>query len=309
MLEDKMLVKTEESELKTNTAVGIGRFLAQKVIRTDLYKKLIQHEVHRASYHTLKGNEVSNSMLTDIYMRKSDAFFRFTVVGRADCLPKPVNLRRWFRYIQENGCPRCGRDRRQTLAYILNNCTPNYTLMTKRPNKLANVVRRGIEKFVADDLRSAIQENEKMGRDDLPEDLQELRPDMVFERRRTRRVGELEWYTEGRDEELKNEEKIIEIIGFSCPYGHISRGRDTLERAYEEKKRKYMELALNLKRLRRAEVRVTVVIVSSMGAVYDRSLRPTESVGLHGPENAETWTINVRDRDHGFDGNMATKCT
>jgi hypothetical protein len=168
MLEDKMLVKTEESELKTNTAVGIGRFLTQKVIRTDLYKKLIQHQVHGASCNTLNGNEVSNSMLTDIYMRKSDAFFRFTVVGRADCLPTPINLRRWFQDIRDNGCPRCGRDRRQTLTHILNDCTPNYTLMTKRHNKLASVVRRGIEKFVANDLRSAIQENERIELDDLP---------------------------------------------------------------------------------------------------------------------------------------------
>jgi hypothetical protein len=94
MLDDKMLVKTEESEVKTNTTVGISRFLTQKVIRTYLYKKLIQHEVQGASYHTVKGNEISNSMLTDIYMRKSDAFFRFTVVGRAECLPTPVSLRR-----------------------------------------------------------------------------------------------------------------------------------------------------------------------------------------------------------------------
>jgi hypothetical protein len=150
--------------------------------------------------------------------------------------------------------------------------------MTRRHNKLANVVRRGIETFVANDLRSAIQENERIGLDDLPEDLRGLRPDMVFERRRTRRVGKLEWYTEGREEELRNEEKIIEIIEFSCPYGYISRGRDALERAYDEKKRKYMELALNLKRLRREEVRLTVVIVSSMGAVYDRSLKDLQRV-------------------------------
>jgi hypothetical protein len=35
--------------------------------------------------------------------------------------------------------------------------------MTKRHNKLANVVGRGIEKFVANDLRSAIQKMEEQG--------------------------------------------------------------------------------------------------------------------------------------------------
>jgi hypothetical protein len=96
MIEDKMVVKTEESELQISSAVGIGRFLTQKVIRPGKCNKLIEHKVHGASYTTLKENEVSNSMLADIYTRKSDAFFRFVVVARADCLPTPVNLRRWF---------------------------------------------------------------------------------------------------------------------------------------------------------------------------------------------------------------------
>jgi hypothetical protein len=96
VIEDEMIVKTEESEFKTRTAVGIGRFLTQKVIRSDKYKQLITHEVHRASYTTLKRNEISNTILTNIYSRKSNTFFRFVVVGRAYYLLTLVNLRRWF---------------------------------------------------------------------------------------------------------------------------------------------------------------------------------------------------------------------
>jgi hypothetical protein len=51
-----------------------------------------------------------------------------------------------------------------------------------------------------------------------------------------------------------------------------------LERVYEEKKRKYAGLARNLKRLRKGQVRVTAVIVSSMGAVYDKSLKDLQKV-------------------------------
>jgi hypothetical protein len=47
---------------------------------------------------------------------------------------------------------------------------------------------------------------------------------------------------------------ITEINEFSCPSGYISRGRDTVERGYEEKKRKQMKLATNLKQLRQKEV-------------------------------------------------------
>jgi hypothetical protein len=91
-----MIVKMEESELQTNSAVGIGRFLTQKVIQSNMYNKLIKHKVHGACYPTLKANEISNSMLADIYTRESGAFFRSGVVERADCLPTPVNLRQWF---------------------------------------------------------------------------------------------------------------------------------------------------------------------------------------------------------------------
>jgi hypothetical protein len=278
MIEDKMVVKTEESELKISSAVGIGRSLTQKVIRPGKYNKLIEHKVHGASYTTLKGNEVSNSMLTDIYTRKSDAFFRFVIVGRADLLPTPVNLRRWFGNNQEGTCRRCGQARQQTLAHILNECTPYYPLMTKRHNKLANVVRRGIEKFIANDLRSEIRENENIEEENLPEDLQRLRPDMVFERRRIRPIGETSLYAERQDAEVGNEERIIEMIEFSCPYGYISRGQDTLKRVYEEKKRKYQRLAMNLKQHRQSEVRITAVIVSSMGAVYNQSLKDLQKV-------------------------------
>jgi hypothetical protein len=41
MIEEKMVVKTEEPEIKPNAAVGIGRFLTQKVIRPGMYNNLI----------------------------------------------------------------------------------------------------------------------------------------------------------------------------------------------------------------------------------------------------------------------------
>jgi hypothetical protein len=54
LIEEEMVVKTEESEFKTETPVGIGRFLTQKVIRPNQIKKLIEHETRGASFTTLK---------------------------------------------------------------------------------------------------------------------------------------------------------------------------------------------------------------------------------------------------------------
>jgi hypothetical protein len=175
-------------------------------------------------------------------------------------------LRRWFEDPREEMCPRCGKERQQTMAYILNECTRNYSLMTRRHNKLANVVRRGIERFLAGDLRSTIHENQEIRQDGIPNDLARLRPDMVFERQRSRSIADVRFSSTEDEVEHEKEEQVTEIIEFSCPYGYISQGRNTLERVYEEKKRKYTELARNLKRLRKGQARVTAVIVSSMGA-------------------------------------------
>jgi hypothetical protein len=161
MNDDEMIITSGESEVKTKTVFGIGRFPTQKLVRVKKFEKLIQHEVHGASYTTLKNNKTSNAFLTDIDTRRSDAYFRFVVVGRADCLPTPANLWRWFNDRGNKICTRYDKGRKQMLAHILNECTPNFSLMTKRHNRLAEVVRRALIKFTVPDMRSEIRENQR----------------------------------------------------------------------------------------------------------------------------------------------------
>jgi hypothetical protein len=229
MNDDEMTITSGESELKTKTANGIGRFLTQKLIRVKKFEKLIQHPVHGMSYTTLRNNASSNAILTDIYTRRSDAFYRFVVVGRADCLPTPANLWRWFNDRGNENCPRCDKERKQMLAHILNKCTPNYNLMTKRHNRLAEVTRRAVIKFIGQGSQSEIRENQRADQEGLPEELKALKPDMMFkERNRSSRKRE--------EREEETEQKITEIIKFSCPYRCISHDRDTLEKTYETKR-------------------------------------------------------------------------
>jgi hypothetical protein len=74
------------------------------------------------------------------------------------------------------------------------------------------------------------------------------------------------------ENEGEEDPKIWEMIEFSCPYGHKSHGRDTLKVTYQQKNEKYADLAEELTKIRKRQVRVTAVIVSSMGAVYTSSL-------------------------------------
>jgi hypothetical protein len=146
-------------------------------------------------------------------------------------------------------------------------------------------VRRALIRFIGTDMRSEIRENQGVGEEGLPEELNRLRPDMRVERRnydRRRRRGreEIGPGAARREEEAEGgrEQKTIEILEFSCPYGCISDGRNTLEKIYEEKKAKYEELARELKTRRQEEVSVTAVIVSSMGTLYEPSMKDLQKV-------------------------------
>jgi hypothetical protein len=76
----------------------------------------------------------------------------------------------------------------------------------------------------------------------------------------------------------ENQREVIEIIEFSCSYGYMTQGENALKRVFEQKQRKYRQLAQELSNLRHERVRVTAVIVSSLGAVYMQSLKDLHTV-------------------------------
>jgi hypothetical protein len=209
-----VVVKIEVLDYKTTAVVRVGRFLTQELIRPQKLNSLFHHEAHEASFTTLSGNEVSNAMLTDIHTKRSDAFFKFVVAARADCLPTPANIGRWFPSRPAGPCRRCETGGVPTQARILNRCTANYQLMTQRHNRLAAVVRRAIERNMSRKLRSEIRGNTTMEEEGLSEETRNLRSDMAFERQEGSR-------------------QVIEVIEFSCPYGCVTREGATLKHAFE----------------------------------------------------------------------------
>jgi ureidoglycolate hydrolase len=94
LIKDKMVLKGQELEYNSKTAVSVGRFRAQKILGPDKIEKLIQHPCHGGSFITLKSNEGSNSIMTDTSTRGTDAFLHFMKVGRADYLPTPDNIQK-----------------------------------------------------------------------------------------------------------------------------------------------------------------------------------------------------------------------
>jgi hypothetical protein len=228
-------------EFTTSKPTQIGRFLTQKVVRTRLSQKVLEHELHGASYHTLRGNEVSNRFLTDIYTRKSNAMFRFAVTARADSLPTPANIQRWFKG-PETSCSRCHEECKATLAHILNKCKVNSVLFTKRHNRIVEIIRKAIIQYNGDELENNIMENTPVMVEGLPEEVRRQRPDLTIFRK------------EGDRERID----LIEVI---CPYGRISHERNTMEYSFGHKMNKYQRLGNELHERTGAEVRVIPLVL------------------------------------------------
>jgi hypothetical protein len=207
---EEMVVRTDTPKYKTKIAIGIGRFLTQKVIRPRKLDSPLRHEVHGASFATLPGNEISNTILMNMRARRTDAFFRYAVAARADCLPMPVNIGQWDNRSAEP-CRRCDRAEQPFQAHILNGCRANDQRITNRNNQLAGVVRRAIVERVAGDVTLEIRENTTIPEDGLSQEVRDSRPDLVFR---------------GRE----NQRDVIEIIEFSCPCDYMTQGENALKR-------------------------------------------------------------------------------
>jgi hypothetical protein len=91
-----MVIKAKGSEKKTNSAIGIGRYITPKVVPPRKIEILLRKEKHGETFTTLEDNLISNKRLTDPRTMKSDAFFRFTIAATADFLLIPANIQQWY---------------------------------------------------------------------------------------------------------------------------------------------------------------------------------------------------------------------
>jgi hypothetical protein len=257
--EDTLKIGINGHGEKPIKAAQVGRLLTQNIIRVRRYEGLIQNEVHGATFKTLKDNTVSNKMMTNIFTKASNAFFRFVIAARTDSLATPANIRRWYNTVGDR-CRRCGAEQVPTLAHILNGCTQQLDKMTERHNALSKLIKGALYEQLGNQITDGIHDNVTLGMEELPEELRRQKPDLSF----SSNIGGV---------------PRIELIEFSCPYGYVSQPDEqgncvnSMERAYRKKHRKYAPLAKAIQEMRGTQVRVTVIIVSSLGAVYKESLK------------------------------------
>jgi hypothetical protein len=109
------VIKANEPEKKTDAAFGIGRYLIQKVVRSQKFEKLMSKEKHGPTFASLENNLVSNKMLTHAKTKRSDAFFQFTITARADVLLTltPATIGQWYQRPRVK-CQRCDNHTKPT---------------------------------------------------------------------------------------------------------------------------------------------------------------------------------------------------
>jgi hypothetical protein len=254
-----LLIKKDELELKTKSPTHVGKFLTQKLIRPAWANLMInKYPLKGASFICCQKNECSNKFLRNTYSSRSNQFFRFAVAGRTDSLPTRANIQRWYK-LPEEKCQRCDGTHEPTLAHIMNGCTSNTQQKIVRHNKVVDVVRRALARHITGDLVGAINEDSRLRLEGLSRQTVGLKPDLWF----VRKEKGQEWF---------------ELVEIGCPFGRLDDRGDTMERTYKKKWQKYQLLAEEIEKITGFPTHVYPIIVSSMGAVYKKSLTHLKSI-------------------------------
>jgi hypothetical protein len=118
---------------------------------------------------------------------------------------------------------------------------------------------------------------------DMPEDCRLLRPDLVVQNQAARK---------------------LHIFEFACPFARVAKNGDSLQLAYDHKQKKYEKLYnLAKERFIGWDVQLVTVIVSSLGAVFQTSLKRLTSVLELSP--TQTVRIGQRLSDAAICGSLA----
>jgi hypothetical protein len=162
--------------------------------------------------------------------------------------------------ITRDKCWRCGRDKLPTLAHILNGCQALLPKATERHNGLVGLVKKAVWEQMEDKITEGIYDNLQLPIEELSNESKRLRPDLSF-------VTTI------------NGRRQMELIEFTCPYGYIKQPdehgirKNSMQLAFNKKHTKYAQLAEEIRAKAGIPTRVTVIVVSSLGAVYRESLK------------------------------------
>jgi hypothetical protein len=92
-------------------------------------------------------------------------------------------------------------------------------MTTKRHNRLAEVVRRALIRFIGTDMQSEIRENQGVGKEGLTGELNPVRPDVIVER-----INDVRRKRRGREEKKKPSKSLnshAHMVAFHTEGTHL----------------------------------------------------------------------------------------
>lgn len=236
-------LKTQENMEAVIKSQSSANEIILQTIRERWKKELAQPTFHLHSFISLAGNKNANAFMIRASKPAKDAFIKFAIRARTNTLPTD-EFKEIIEGRQHTGCRFCRSAYNRSIQHILNGCPINRRLIMDRHDSIVNLLAEALRTeehaYVAKDARIFAVELQQNRR---------LKPDLQF------------WNAEGT--------KVL-LIEVNSPYAKSWEAQDSLQEKYEAKQEKYRDLVRELQD-KGIRVKLVVVVVSSLGAVYKES--------------------------------------
>ena len=243
----------EEAQQEITINVKTPRELMKQImenIRKTHQQELVNNEAVGHSFRNIKDSSYANMFIGDRNNSLNDNIACWIIKARSNMLLTGSKARK-IKLSKANSphCPYCGSYENDTLAHRINGCKMNRNQLTKRHNSIQNIILSYMKQRLSKKMKIKTNATLNLEGHHLTNDLNRFKPDIIA------------W-----------SKKSILIVEFSCPYDNIVHGNSKLEKVYKDKTEKYAELVEECKRTYDRKVKFFAIIVSSLGAVYKKSI-------------------------------------
>ena len=227
--------------------------------REENWNALTTHPFHGHSFTLTRNNPDSNYFIGNPTCRMSDKMVKFVLKGRLNLLPTGELLDKRNPNAPQHVCPKChDATHKDSLMHRLNGCRATMNQMTVRHNAVQKVIKDEI----SNKYRVPVKSNctVRIGNRTLPQRSAVLKPDLWFE--------------------YNNE---VQLVEFTVPYGDMTTDTQgnrisSLKSKYNEKVSKYSDLLLDIKNTFNKEAKLTVIVVSSLGVIPNKTTKAIQDL-------------------------------
>jgi hypothetical protein len=245
-----LVYKDENDDIIEDTYSKTVMKALNKIIRKKHHDGLMNNNYSGHSFKFIQDSDYANYFMGDYRNRLNDNIRKWIIKARCNALYTGSVAEKKN---NDNGnrphCPYCGTTDKDTLMHRLNGCKGNLSEQTIRHDNVQYIILSLMSKKYKS-FHFMINRSVNIEGKHLEEPYNRLKPDIVG------------W-----------DSKRIFLVEFSIPYANISHGEDSLEKVYNEKRDKYQGLVERCSYLYKRKVKLFVIVVSSLGAIYKKSMK------------------------------------